>query len=93
MSRGGQGDLVRRAASAIVLAPVVLVAVWLGGLPFAALVGIVAAIVVLEWWTVTLPQRGGRAKGIDPAATIAAVAAGCMRVRLGGTCCPPSLAP
>lgn len=76
MSRAGQGDLVRRAASAIVLAPVVLLAVWLGGLPFAALVGIVAAIVVLEWWTVTLPRRGGRAKGIDPAATIAAVAAG-----------------
>ncbi len=76
MSRGGQGDLVRRAASAIVLAPVVLVAVWLGGLPFAALVAIVAAIVVLEWWTVTVPRRGGRTKTIDPSATVAAVAAG-----------------
>lgn len=76
MSRGGQGDLVRRAASAIVLAPVVLVAVWLGGLPFAALVAVVAAIVVLEWWAVTVPRRGGRTKAIDPSATVAAVAAG-----------------
>ncbi len=76
MSRAGQSDLVRRAASAAVLAPIVLAAVWLGGLLFAALVAVVAAIVVLEWWAVTMPRRPGRAKGLDPAATIAAVSAG-----------------
>ncbi len=76
MTRPGQGDLVRRAASAVVLAPIVLVAVWLGGPLFAGLVAVVAAIVMLEWWAVTVPRRAGRAKGLDPAATIAAVAAG-----------------
>lgn len=76
MSRPGQGDLVRRAASAVVLAPIVLVAVWLGGLLFAGLVAVVAAIVVLEWWAVTMPHRPARAKSLDPAATIAAVASG-----------------
>lgn len=76
MKRASQGDLVRRAVSAAVLAPIVLVAVWLGGLLFAGLVAVVAAIVMLEWWAVTMPRRPGRAKGLDPAATIAAVAAG-----------------
>lgn len=76
MSRAGQGDLVRRAASAVVLAPIVVVAVWLGGLLFAGLVAVVAAIVMLEWWAVTMPRRPARAKGLDPAATIAAVCAG-----------------
>jgi len=76
VKRAGQGDLVRRAVSAAVLAPIVLVAVWLGGLLFAGLVAVVAAIVMLEWWAVTMPRRPGRAKGLDPAATIAAVAAG-----------------
>lgn len=75
MSRAGQGDLVRRAVSALVLAPIVLVAVWLGGLLFAGLVAVIAAIVMLEWWAVTMPHRPRRAKGLDPAATIAAVAA------------------
>ncbi|MFM9858588.1 CDP-archaeol synthase [Pseudoxanthobacter sp. M-2] len=76
MKRAGQGDLVRRAASALVLAPIVLVAVWLGGLLFAGLVAVVAAIVMLEWWAVTTPHRPRRARGLDPAATITAVAAG-----------------
>lgn len=76
MSRAGQGDLLRRAASALVLAPVVLAAVWLGGLPFAALVAVIAAIVVLEWWSVTMPRRTGRGAKPDPSAMVAAVAAG-----------------
>jgi phosphatidate cytidylyltransferase len=83
MSRPGQGDLVRRAASALVLAPIVLAAVWLGGLLFAGLIAVVAAIVVLEWWAVTMPRRAGRTKGLDPAASIAAVTTGAAPLAMG----------
>lgn len=77
MSGKGQGELLRRVGSAVVLAPLVLVAVWLGRLPFAALIAIIAAIVMLEWWSVTVPRRAAaRSKRPDPAPAVAAVLTG-----------------
>lgn len=70
------GDLLSRAASALVLAPLVLVAVWIGGLAFAVMVAVVAGIVMLEWWSVTVPRRSGRKTDFEIAPTVAAVAAG-----------------
>ena len=48
-----RGELWKRAASAAVLAPVALAAVFFGGLPFAALVALVAAIAFWEWTAMT----------------------------------------
>jgi phosphatidate cytidylyltransferase len=45
----GQSDLLTRVLSAAILAPVALMAVILGGLPLAALVGLVAAVAFWEW--------------------------------------------
>jgi phosphatidate cytidylyltransferase len=70
------GDLFSRAASALVLAPLVLAAVWIGGLAFAVMVAVVAGIVMLEWWTVTVPRRPARRPELELAPALAAVAAG-----------------
>ena len=45
----GQSELRTRIVSAAILAPVALAAVIVGGLPFAALVALVAAIAFWEW--------------------------------------------
>ena len=45
----GQGELRTRVASAAILGPVALLAVIAGGIPFAALVTVVAAIAYWEW--------------------------------------------
>jgi phosphatidate cytidylyltransferase len=71
-----QSDLFSRAASALVLAPLVLVAVWIGGLAFAVMVAVVAGIVMLEWWTVTVPRRAGRKPELEIAPAVAAVSSG-----------------
>lgn len=76
MSGKRHGDLVSRAASALVLAPLVLAAVWIGGIAFAVMVAVVAGIVMLEWWTVTVPRRAGRKSELEIAPAVAAVSAG-----------------
>jgi phosphatidate cytidylyltransferase len=71
----GQSDLTTRVISAAVLAPIALAAVVWGGLPFAALVALVAVIAFWEWTAI------GNAH--DPAwARIAALA--CLVVGLVG---------
>lgn len=58
---GRLGDLRTRVISAVVLAPVVLLAAWAGGWPFALLMAVVAALVMWEW------SRIVRRTGADPA--------------------------
>jgi len=77
--RGAQtgvvGDLKTRAASGLVLAAIALVAVWLGGIWWAIVAAIAAAIVHWEWTTVT----GGRmatAAPLTAAVVVATLAAG-----------------
>ena len=43
------GDFARRAAAALVLAPIALAAVWSGGLVFAGLVALAAVVMSYEW--------------------------------------------
>ncbi len=76
MTAKRHGDLLSRAASALVLAPLVLAAVWIGGIAFAVMVAVVAGIVMLEWWSVTVPRRPGRKPELEVAPALAAVTAG-----------------
>jgi len=52
----GASNLTLRVLSALVLIPVVLLAVYLGGFPFAAVIAVFVALAVLEWRQLT---RGG----------------------------------
>ena len=56
-------DLGRRTASALVLAPLGLAAVWLGGWPFYALLAATTAGLTWEWATLPLPRVGGEGRG------------------------------
>jgi phosphatidate cytidylyltransferase len=43
-------DLRKRAVSAVVLAPLALVVIWVGGAPFWIVVGVVGCGLIWEWW-------------------------------------------
>ncbi len=47
-----------RVLSSLIMMPPVLLAVWWGGVGFAALVGILAAVIIWEWHGITLRQFG-----------------------------------
>lgn len=49
LTSAGKNELRRRVISAAVLAPVVLAAIFVGGLPFAAIIALAAAISFWEW--------------------------------------------
>lgn len=53
------GDLRARVLSAVVLAPLVLLAAWIGGWPFAVLLAVTASLVMWEW------SRIVRGSGVD----------------------------
>ncbi|MCB1477017.1 MAG: phosphatidate cytidylyltransferase [Rhodobiaceae bacterium] len=53
----GKSDLATRVVSAIVLAPVVLAALWFGGAPFALLALLAAILVLWEWTGMALGDR------------------------------------
>lgn len=56
---GGQGsNLQRRVASALVLAPIALAAIWFGGALFGLFVGLAAMIVLFEWLRMALSGLG-----------------------------------
>lgn len=75
----GLPEIVLRIAAALVLAPVVLAAVWFGGVAFAALVVLGAGLALWEWSALTgsaEPRRLRLAALLLPAAGLAALAAG-----------------
>ena len=45
------GNLKRRVISALIMLPICLAALWIGGLPFGIFVGLVSAIMAYEWHT------------------------------------------
>ncbi len=50
---GGGENLAKRAASMVVLAPIVLWAIWIGGWPYVGLIVLAAALIAYEWCDVT----------------------------------------
>lgn len=68
-------DLRRRTLSAAVLAPIALACVWVGGLVFTALIGLIAVLAIVEW--VTLSRRG-------PGLTATGLLAGSVWILLAG---------
>jgi phosphatidate cytidylyltransferase len=68
------GDLIARIVSSVVLAPVVLGAVWFGGWALAILAAAAGAILMFEWLTVT----GRPPRSVPGAIAIVAVAAGIL---------------
>ncbi|MGE0230897.1 MAG: phosphatidate cytidylyltransferase [Flavobacteriaceae bacterium] len=57
VSGAGKSDLAVRVVSALVLAPVVLAALWIGGAPFAALALAAACLVFWEWTRMSVSER------------------------------------
>jgi phosphatidate cytidylyltransferase len=53
-------DLRRRAISALVLAPIALAGVWIGGLAFTLLIGAGAIVVIVEWVRLCRHAGAGR---------------------------------
>jgi phosphatidate cytidylyltransferase len=76
----GKPNLLLRVISALVLAPVVLAAVWLGGIGFFALV--LAAVAMMGWEWARLVARGGF--GLTGALILAAGLAAVATVGMGG---------
>lgn len=74
-SPGGRSELRTRLASALVLAPVALGAMILGGLPFAALVVTVAVIALWEWISITAPDARGWIRALAFASLVAGLLA------------------
>lgn len=64
------GDLPKRLFSAVLLIPIALACVWIGGAPFALLTGAAAIGLLAEW--VALWRRRPGALGLPPAAALAA---------------------
>ena len=65
-----------RTLSAVVLLPVVLFLVWLGGWGFAALVAALAALVLVEWLDICAIPRGGLVTGLIGAVATATALGG-----------------
>lgn len=74
---GVSPDLIPRILSALVLAPIVLGAVWLGGVPFQIMLGIVVVLAAYEWTHLTC----GPGWYID-AVIIAGTALGAMQLAI-----------
>jgi phosphatidate cytidylyltransferase len=81
MSATRWGDLRLRILSAAVLAPLALICIWLGGLPFAALVLAATIGVLAEWLRMVRAGRGGAPTLIAGAAYILLAAAGLLWLR------------
>jgi phosphatidate cytidylyltransferase len=94
-ARGKSGSLRLRIASAVVLAPVVLLAAWLGGLLLSALVACAAAGMAWEWARLC---RGGGSDIADwpvialVVASVAASALGAAAIGIGIACIGSALA-
>jgi phosphatidate cytidylyltransferase len=73
------GDFARRAAAALVLAPIALAAVWSGGLVFAGLVALAAVVMSYEWDRLA----GGDGFGLGAAALMAVQLAAVAAMTLG----------
>lgn len=64
-----------RAISAAILAPIAVLAVWFGGLPFFAVVAVAVAVLAREWAGMSAPHAPIRATALMTAAILAAVVA------------------
>ncbi|MGF7161434.1 phosphatidate cytidylyltransferase [Rhodoligotrophos appendicifer] len=72
---GKWADLAIRSASAAVLVPIVVAAVWLGGPIFAALLAVVGLLMATEWLRLVYPQRSPVQMTLHIAAVVGAVLA------------------
>jgi len=70
----GSGSLRQRALSAGVLMPIALGAAYLGGWPFAVLVGAVAVLMAREWNRLCRPNRFGALAVVHALVVVAAIA-------------------
>lgn len=78
------GDLVPRIVSAAVLAPVVLLAVWVGGWPLAILAAAASVVLILEWLHVTGHDTFGPVGAVAAlAVAIGVLVAGTAQVSVG----------
>ena len=78
---GKFADLRLRLASALAVAAVALLCVWLGGIWIALLAALAAAAMVLEWRSIT--ANAGRPAGADAAAYALAAGGGVLLLQLG----------
>jgi phosphatidate cytidylyltransferase len=71
-------DLLPRVLSALILGPLAVAAIWVGGLAFAAMVLLCAAIVSIEWAGLCRARLGPVERASIPATVLAAVIAGLL---------------
>lgn len=62
-----------RVASAVVLIPAVVAAVWFGGAPFLVMVALAVSLLSIEWGKMSAPAAPGRIAGAVAAAVLVAV--------------------
>jgi phosphatidate cytidylyltransferase len=83
--RPAASELRLRVLSALVIGPLVLVATWLGGIAFAALITVGAVVMASEWWTIAIGRPGGRLRIVGLALVGIGVAVFGLADRMG---CP-----
>ncbi|PVB62655.1 phosphatidate cytidylyltransferase [Labrenzia sp. 011] len=64
-------DLGLRFASAVILGPLVLLIIWLGGLPYAALMLVAMMLFLWEWFSITATRHGSFAALVGQGALVA----------------------